>query len=100
MGGETPPHFPKPDSAPTIELQRSAPEDAVRLASCLSVLPLSNSDSLDAMQETYITEVIYLFFVVMVLLFVSRAAFLYPILLFHKKYGREALTHREITVAW
>ena len=52
------------------------------------------------MQETYITEVIYLFFVVMVLLFVSRAAFLYPILLFHKKYGREALTHREITVAW
>lgn len=52
------------------------------------------------MQETYIKEVVYLFFIVMALLFVSRAAFLYPILLFHKKYGREALTDREITVAW
>ncbi|KAK9838031.1 hypothetical protein WJX74_010028 [Apatococcus lobatus] len=85
--------------------QRAASLSAFETLSSMaegSVFVYVGLDSLDPQKwaETYITEVIYLFFVVMILLFVSRAAFLYPILLFHKKYGREALTHREITVAW
>jgi hypothetical protein len=41
-----------------------------------------------------------LFGLVLVLLFASRACFIFPMLYAHNRWGEEALTPREIIVAW
>lgn len=52
------------------------------------------------MQNTYLGEALWLFFVLLVLLMLGRAAFVFPISLLHNLWSREKLAKREMVVIW
>ena len=52
------------------------------------------------MQNTYIGQAMGLFGIVLVLLLVSRAVFLFPILAVHNFFCAEKLPFRHTVVAW
>ena len=52
------------------------------------------------MQNTYLGEALWLFFVLLVLLMLGRAAFVFPISFLHNLWSREKLAKREMVVIW
>ena len=52
------------------------------------------------MQNTYLGEALWLFFVLLVLLMLGRAAFVFPISFLHNLWSREKLALREMIVIW
>lgn len=52
------------------------------------------------MQNTYLGEALWLFFVLLVLLMLGRAAFVFPISVLHNLWSREKLAKREMVVIW
>ena len=52
------------------------------------------------MQNTYLGEALWLFFVLLVLLMLGRAAFVFPISFMHNLWSREKLALREMIVIW
>lgn len=51
-------------------------------------------------QNTYLGEALWLFFVLLVLLMLGRAAFVFPISFMHNLWSREKLALREMIVIW
>ena len=52
------------------------------------------------LQNTYLGEALWLFFVLLVLLMLGRAAFVFPISFMHNLWSREKLAFREMIVIW
>lgn len=52
------------------------------------------------LQNTYLGEALWLFFVLLVLLMLGRAAFVFPISFMHNLWSREKLALREMIVIW
>jgi len=52
------------------------------------------------LQNTYLGEALWLFFVLLVLLMLGRAAFVFPISFLHNLWSREKLAKREMVVIW
>ena len=52
------------------------------------------------LQNTYLGEALWLFFVLLVLLMLGRAAFVFPISFMHNLWSREKLAFREMVVIW
>lgn len=55
---------------------------------------------LACLQNTYLGEALWLFFVLLVLLMLGRAAFVFPISFMHNLWSREKLALREMIVIW
>ena len=55
---------------------------------------------LPCLQNTYLAEALWLFFVLLVLLMLGRAAFVFPISFMHNLWSREKLALREMIVIW
>ena len=70
-----------------------------------SEVPVVLTSAVDAacgacVQNTYLGEALWLFFVLLVLLMLGRAAFVFPISFMHNLWSREKLALREMIVIW
>ena len=52
------------------------------------------------LQNTYLFEAMWLFCVLLVLLLLGRAAFIFPISLLHNVWSREKLGLKEMVIIW
>lgn len=61
---------------------------------------LTGTECRIGLQNTYLGEALWLFFVLLVLLMLGRAAFVFPISFMHNLWSREKLAVREMIVIW
>ena len=86
---------------PMTEQQNHAPA-CFRYFPCslTSVCQLLTWDRLYVLQNTYLGEALWLFFVLLILLMLGRAAFVFPLSFLHNFWSSEKLAKREMVVIW